>query len=177
MASFSINSQGQQTEGRNMDFVVSNMTAILVSSIIVIGLALQFFMFFKSIKIAFYVFLGIAAIQLLALGMYWLDSYQSYRLLDRFVQPIASQFDAPQSLSEDITLQNIAWDGRHLSHTYVVTSRESVPRFDVVRALSCRGQTRVNILALGAVIEHVYFFDGTEVASYRVALTNCFSNE
>lgn len=48
MASFSINSRGQSN---SMDIYVDrNMTAMRVLSFIVTGLALLFFMFFKSIK-------------------------------------------------------------------------------------------------------------------------------
>lgn len=150
------------------------MTEIFVSSLIVAGLALQLFMFFKSMRIAFFVFLGVALIQLLALGTFWFDRYQSYRLLDGFVQPIVSEFQAPQTISEGITLQNIAWDGRHLKHTYLLSSRENVPSLDVVRTSICRGQIRVSMLALGGVLEHVYFVEGGEVASFRVALRTCF---
>jgi len=148
--------------------------AIFVSSIIVAGLGLQFFMFFKSIRLAFFVFLGVSLTQLLILGKFWFDSYQSYRLLNRFAQPIASQFEAPQAISEGITLQNIAWDGRRLTHTYLLSSREGVPNSDVVRTSNCRGQIRVSILALGGVLEHVYFVEEVEVASFRVALRTCF---
>lgn len=154
-----------------------NVVSILVSSFIVMGLVLQFFMFFKSIRITFYVFLAVAAAQILALGKFWFDNYQSYHLLDGFVQPIVAQFGGPQPVSEGLVLQDIAWDGRHLTHTYLISSRENAPSFDVVRSLSCRGQARVNILALGAVLEHVYLVNGNQAASYRISLLTCFADE
>lgn len=94
--------------------------------------------------------------------------------LDGFVQPIVSQFEAPQTISEGSTLQSNAWDGHHLKHTYLLSSRENVPSLDVARTSSCRGPIRVSILAFGGVLEYVYFAEGGEVASFRVALRTCF---
>lgn len=148
----------------------------MISSLLVAALVLQFVMFFKSCSSAFYAFLAVAVIHILALGTFWYDKYQSYILLDSFLQPIVAQFEGPQPMSEGLTLQNISWDGRHLTHTYLVSSRENIPSSIAVRTLSCMGQLRINALSLGAVLEHVYVLEGAQVASYSISLRTCFSN-
>lgn len=159
-----------------LTYFESNTLGLFVSLFISIGLIFQLFSFFKSIRVTFYVFLAVAFIQLLALGKFWFDHYNSYSHLDRFVQPILSQFDGPETITDGLSLQDIKWDGAHLTHIYRVTSREKIPSSRVVQISSCSGQVRISVLALGGVLEHIYMLDGIKVAGFQISLLSCFTD-